>query len=264
MPLQRTNGNGNGDGIAFIYSAPKPDLTVVWDSMEEIPFRFPTSITVCDDRGLPISLRIASVRKRILDPSEQAKSREPLSHPGWGDYTAVGYESLVAFERKWSLSEIADNYWGAKRKRFSLTLERFAQRVKHPYLVLDMRWCDLFSHGHGRRRKYGGDSGGIGGSGRGSGCGVGRGSRGSDLPDFPRVRQELFRRCHALGIEIIGPIPARTLSQRLSAGRYLLERMWCHISETTAATAASSAAAAVATAGPASRTHRPVIRRPAN
>lgn len=58
-----------------------------------------------------------------------------------GDYSIVGFENIIAIERKKSVSELATNL---SESRFKDVLERLSQ-IKHPYMVFEFDIDEVYS-----------------------------------------------------------------------------------------------------------------------
>jgi hypothetical protein len=121
------------------------------------------------------------------------------------DYFVDGCKKACLIERKASVSELRANLFGAARKRWNFlqSLDRMAGESDHPYLFLDMTWKEVAQDWdeHGRPvLRY-------------------------PVGLYSHLMQELFVR----GIGLLGPIPARTVSQRRLAGSFLLDVMLAHI-----------------------------------
>lgn len=121
------------------------------------------------------------------------------------DYHVKDCKRECLIERKASVSELRANLFGAARKRWNFlqSLDRMAKESDHPYLFLDMRWQDIAQDWDEKGRpvmRY-------------------------PISIYAHLMQELFVR----GIGLLGPIPARTVSQRRLAGSFLLDVMLAHI-----------------------------------
>lgn len=88
----------------------KDPFTIIIDTREQIPWEFGFHNTA----------------KRKLDT---------------GDYSIEGLESIIAIERKKSVSEIATNL---SESRFKNVLDRLSQ-IKHPYIVFEFDIDDIYS-----------------------------------------------------------------------------------------------------------------------
>jgi hypothetical protein len=58
-----------------------------------------------------------------------------------GDYSMIGFENIVAIERKKSVSELATNL---SESRFKDVLERLSH-IKHPYMVFEFSMEEVYS-----------------------------------------------------------------------------------------------------------------------
>ena len=121
------------------------------------------------------------------------------------DYFVDGHKRACLIERKAAVSELRTNLFGAVRKRvnFLNSLDRMREESDNPYLFLDMTWKELCQDWDERGRPILRYPVGL----------------------YSHLMQELFVR----GIGLLGPIPARTVSQRRLAGSFLLDVMLAHI-----------------------------------
>jgi hypothetical protein len=102
-------------------STPKR-LTLVADTREQYPLRFPTTLRYWPDRtGAPALIQVRTVRKALRS----------------GDYRLEEYPNVCIIERKASLSELHGNLFTADYKRFRAALERLRNACTHPVLLLD-------------------------------------------------------------------------------------------------------------------------------
>jgi hypothetical protein len=118
-----------------------------------------------------------------------------------GDYHIDGHRRDCLIERKASVSELRANLFGAARKRYNFLagLDRMVKESKHPLLFLDMTWKELAQDWD---------------------------ERGRSILRYPiGLYSHLFQELAVRGIETVGPIPARTVSQRRLCGSLLLDKM---------------------------------------
>lgn len=61
-----------------------------------------------------------------------------------GDYSLVGYQDILAIERKMGFSEIWANYSSAKRQAFEREMDRMS-KIKHKYIIIESSFnSDVF------------------------------------------------------------------------------------------------------------------------
>lgn len=107
-------------------------LTVIQDSRERTPLRFPAHIKV--------HLR------RSKTPTLIKITTEVDTLPA-GDYTIKGFDNVVLIETKRSARELHDNLLTADYRRASCALERLATTTKKPIFVCEFGQADLLSFG---------------------------------------------------------------------------------------------------------------------
>lgn len=180
-----------------------PPLRVTVDTREEIELKFPKILRWSVDPLDPVYRRIVIV--------SQALSA--------GDYAVTGYEKLTATERKWSMVEIGHNLFGPpkERLRFRKALDRLA-KVTHPYLFLDMRWSDVFPAEHPSTRRQPVQQ-------------SRRAESGPGCTPTTAVLDTLFQELNNRGIQLIGPLAARTPASRIYAGEFILRKMLSHVTD---------------------------------
>lgn len=165
-------------------------LTVIHDSREQFPLLFPSTLYWRPDDETTVFKVVVPPAKRLLT----------------SDYYIDGHKQECMVERKASISELRANLFGTvvKRNNFLAALDRMRAECEHPILFLDMRWDDLWELEEDAR---------------------GAEVRRCPFPIYDHLFQELFCR----GIELIGPIPARTINQRRMCGDWLLRLMLARI-----------------------------------
>ena len=94
----------------------KPDYVVVRDTREKAGMGWKFSEDPSTKKGVKC---IGMVIETLKD----------------GDYTLVGYEDLVAIERKFGYAELWGNYIG-ERKEFEKKMERLGA-LKYPFLLIE-------------------------------------------------------------------------------------------------------------------------------
>jgi len=105
----------------------KKEWTIIQDTRERKPLRFPTNLKVLDDKKPPHKQRMVTVRLHTVEEKLEA-----------GDYLLRGYEGNTIIERKGSLREIAKNCLNEKdRVRFIKALVKLKDACKHPILMLE-------------------------------------------------------------------------------------------------------------------------------
>lgn len=105
----------------------KKEWTIVQDTREKKPLRFPANLRVLDDHTAPHRVRMVTVRLHTV--------KEKLDT---GDYLLRGFESTTIIERKGSLREVANNCLSrADRPRFVECLTRLRDSCKHPVIMLE-------------------------------------------------------------------------------------------------------------------------------
>jgi ERCC4-type nuclease len=85
-------------------------FTIIVDTREQIPWEF----------------ELHNIAKQKLDT---------------GDYSILGFENIIAIERKKSVSELATNL---SESRFNDVLERLS-KIKHPYLVFEFSLEEVYN-----------------------------------------------------------------------------------------------------------------------
>lgn len=101
-----------------------PDvLHVKVDNREKNLVRIPDTLDWRDNRGYHKVFAIHTTIDEALP---------------YGDFVLEGFESIVAFERKGSLQECANNLFTADRARQMRAFKCLITHVKHPWLLLDL------------------------------------------------------------------------------------------------------------------------------
>ena len=103
-------------------------LTVLQDSREQMPLRFPANVLFRwrgHSKAWKVQVRVATLHA--------------------GDYTFDTLQRVVAVERKGSARELHRNLCTADRKRFLQALERLVSQATHPCLFLDMTVREAFA-----------------------------------------------------------------------------------------------------------------------
>ena len=105
----------------------KKEWTIIQDTREKKPLKFPANLKVLDDKYPPHKQRITTIRIHTLVEKLEA-----------GDYLLQGYEGNTIIERKGSLCEIAKNCLNEKdRVRFIKALVKLKNACEHPILMLE-------------------------------------------------------------------------------------------------------------------------------
>ena len=105
----------------------KKEWTIVQDTREKKPLKFPANLKVLDDKYPPHKQRMVTVRLHTVQDKLEA-----------GDYLLRGHEGKTIIERKGSLREIAKNCLNEKdRVRFIKSLEKLKNACTHPVLMLE-------------------------------------------------------------------------------------------------------------------------------
>jgi len=105
----------------------RKEWTIIQDTREKKPLRFPSNLKVLDDKTPTHKQRIITVRLHTVKDKLDA-----------GDYLLQGYEGNTIIERKGSLREIAKNCLNYKdRTRFIKSLKKLREACKHPILMLE-------------------------------------------------------------------------------------------------------------------------------
>ena len=105
----------------------KKEWTIIQDTREKKPLKFPANLKVLDDKSPPPKQRIVTVRLHTVVEKLEA-----------GDYLLQGYESNTIIERKGCLREIAKNCLNHKdRVRFIKSLKKLQSACTHPVLMLE-------------------------------------------------------------------------------------------------------------------------------
>ena len=105
----------------------KTKWTIVQDTREKKPLKFPANLKVLNDNFPPHKQRITTVRLHTIKDKLEA-----------GDYLLQGYEGNTIIERKGSLREIAKNCLNEKdRIRFIKSLQKLKDACEHPVLMLE-------------------------------------------------------------------------------------------------------------------------------
>lgn len=164
---------------------PPAKITVVVDSREKISIEFPKAI-VFYTNSEPSKKYIIQIecRKRNLD---------------FGDYTLLGYENIVAIERKGSVDEIVNNMLTTDRRRAITAFRRLASNVAFPILILDFNINAFFS--------------------------------GTRLDEYTRAYQELNRVVTSCGIEVWYTGVNNASVNRVKLGTALIYRLLACIEE---------------------------------
>tara|TARA_R100000049_G_C1898741_1_gene49436 strand:+ start:178 stop:684 length:507 start_codon:yes stop_codon:yes gene_type:complete len=105
----------------------KKEWTIVQDSREKKPLKFPANLKVLNDTIPPNKQQMVTVRLHTVVEKMDA-----------GDYLLRGYETTTIIERKGSLREIAKNCLHYKdRERFIKALIKLKNACNHPILMLE-------------------------------------------------------------------------------------------------------------------------------
>jgi ERCC4-type nuclease len=105
----------------------KMEWTIIQDTREKKPLKFPANLKVLNDNFPPPKQRMVTVRLHTLQEKLEA-----------GDYLLQGYEGNTIIERKGSLREIAKNCLNEKdRTRFVKALKKLSEACEHPILMLE-------------------------------------------------------------------------------------------------------------------------------
>jgi len=105
----------------------KKEWTIIQDTREKKPLKFPANLKVLDDSFSPTKQRLITVRLHTIKDKLDA-----------GDYLLQGHESSTIIERKGSLREIAKNCLNEKdRIRFIKSLQKLRNACTHPVLMLE-------------------------------------------------------------------------------------------------------------------------------
>jgi len=105
----------------------KKQWTIIQDTREKKPLKFPANLKVLDDSYPPHKQRMLTVRLHTVKDKLEA-----------GDYLLQGHEDNTIIERKGSLREIAKNCLNEKdRIRFIKSLKKLQSACTHPVLMLE-------------------------------------------------------------------------------------------------------------------------------
>lgn len=105
----------------------RKEWTIIQDTREKKPLKFPANLKVLDDKYPPHKQRVTTIRIHTLVEKLEA-----------GDYLLQGYEDNTIIERKGSLREIAKNCLNEKdRVRFIKALVKLKNACDHPILMLE-------------------------------------------------------------------------------------------------------------------------------
>ena len=105
----------------------KKEWTIIQDTREKKPLKFPANLKVLDDKYPPHKQRVTTIRIHTLVEKLEA-----------GDYLLQGHEGNTIIERKGSLREIAKNCLNEKdRVRFIKALVKLKNACDHPILMLE-------------------------------------------------------------------------------------------------------------------------------
>ena len=105
----------------------KKEWTIVQDTREKKPLKFPANLKVLDDNHPPHKQRMVTVRLHTVQDKLEA-----------GDYLLRGHEGKTIIERKGSLREIAKNCLNEKdRVRFIKALTKLRDACDHPIVMLE-------------------------------------------------------------------------------------------------------------------------------
>ena len=105
----------------------KKEWTIIQDTREKKPLKFPANLKMLDDRYPPVKQRMITVRLHTVVEKLDA-----------GDYLLQGHEDKTIIERKGSLREIATNCLNEKdRVRFIKSLVKLKNACDHPVLMLE-------------------------------------------------------------------------------------------------------------------------------
>ena len=105
----------------------KKQWTIIQDTREKKPLKFPANLKVLDDSYPPHKQRMLTVRLHTVKDKLEA-----------GDYLLQGHEGETIIERKGSLREIAKNCLNEKdRIRFIKSLKKLQSACTHPVLMLE-------------------------------------------------------------------------------------------------------------------------------
>ena len=105
----------------------KKEWTIVQDTREKKPLKFPANLKVLDDSAPPHKQRIVTVRLHTVQDKLEA-----------GDYLLRGHEGKTIIERKGSLREIAKNCLNEKdRIRFIKAITKLKEACDQPIVMLE-------------------------------------------------------------------------------------------------------------------------------
>ena len=105
----------------------KREWTIIQDTREKKPLKFPANLKVLDDNFPPFKQKMVTVRIHTVVEKLDA-----------GDYLLQGHEGQTIIERKGSLREIAKNCLNEKdRVRFIKALVKLKDACEHPILMLE-------------------------------------------------------------------------------------------------------------------------------
>ena len=105
----------------------KKEWTIIQDTREKKPLKFPANLKVLDDNFPPCKQRMVTVRLHTVEEKLEA-----------GDYLLRGHEGDTIIERKGSLREIAKNCLNEKdRVRFIKALVKLKDACTNPVLMLE-------------------------------------------------------------------------------------------------------------------------------
>lgn len=137
-------------------------------------------------------------RIQVVAPKQKVDLRQ------WGaDYLPTHHRELVGFETKRSFSEIRGNFGSVDRYRQYDSLARLADRVKHPYLVLDFGWEQWNKRLHA--------------------------IKGEKPIEHGRIMDWILTHAVAFKLGIIGPIPGNTIRTRTLLGEQMARIMMAHV-----------------------------------
>ena len=118
----------------------------------------------------------------------------------YGDITMEGYAHVVGFERKGKMSEL---WFDWKRGKLERQLAVMSEKVKHPYLLLDIPLSELW------------------------GTGSNAGYKVDDIT--PAVLDLVLPLVHKYKFGLVGPVTAKGKDTRRALGEYLVRVMLSHI-----------------------------------
>lgn len=105
-------------------------FTILVDSREKQPLRFPSHLVIPDPR----------------DSTKEAVARLTTKKTtlATGDYQVEQYEPLVCLERKGRMEEVYQNVLTADRGRFERELARLHAEFSHPYILVEGTLSQLY------------------------------------------------------------------------------------------------------------------------